>query len=101
MKGDRSQHGSSLRRWPAWWPCRSVGGDAGSPPRPPPGRDRTGLPAPQPAHSSEPAMAEQHPVRIGSTRVTTDDGTTVSSPYDGHEIGIIPACDSDHVDRAV
>ena len=46
-------------------------------------------------------MAEQHPVRIGSVKVTTDDGTTVTSPFDGHEIGAIPACDGSHVDAAV
>lgn len=46
-------------------------------------------------------MADQHPVRIGSERVTTPEGTAVTSPYDGRSLGEIPRCDAGHVDRAV
>ncbi len=46
-------------------------------------------------------MADQHPVRIGDRRVTTEDATTVCSPYDGAEIGAVPRCTPEHVDRAV
>lgn len=40
-------------------------------------------------------------VPIGKEWVTTDDALTVRSPYDGHEIGVVPACDASHVHQAV
>jgi acyl-CoA reductase-like NAD-dependent aldehyde dehydrogenase len=40
-------------------------------------------------------------VPIGSDMVTTDDEIVVASPYDGSEVGRVPACDAGHVDRAV
>jgi len=41
------------------------------------------------------------PVPIGPDRVTTDDEIVVRSPYDGSEVGRVPSCGADHVDRAV
>ncbi|HEY7073013.1 MAG TPA: aldehyde dehydrogenase family protein [Acidimicrobiales bacterium] len=40
-------------------------------------------------------------VPIGADMVTTDDEIVVASPYDGAEVGRVPACDAGHVDRAV
>lgn len=44
---------------------------------------------------------QQRPIRIGSDSITTDEHIVVSSSYDGHEIGRVPACDAGHVDAAV
>jgi acyl-CoA reductase-like NAD-dependent aldehyde dehydrogenase len=41
------------------------------------------------------------PAPIGPDRVTTGDEIVVRSPYDGAEVGRVPACDASHVDRAV
>jgi acyl-CoA reductase-like NAD-dependent aldehyde dehydrogenase len=41
------------------------------------------------------------PVPIGPDRVTTDDEIVVRSPYDGSEVGRVPSCGADQVDRAV
>jgi acyl-CoA reductase-like NAD-dependent aldehyde dehydrogenase len=41
------------------------------------------------------------PVPIGTDWVTTDDELVVRSPFDGHVIDRVPACDARHVDRAV
>ena len=46
-------------------------------------------------------MAEVTPVPIGPDRVTTGDEIVVRSPYDGSEVGRVPACDAGHVHRAV
>src|SRR5215467_560125 len=46
-------------------------------------------------------MAAVTPVPIGPDRVTTGDELVVRSPYDGAEVGRVPACDAGHVDRAV
>jgi len=46
-------------------------------------------------------MPEVTAVPIGSDRVTTADEIVVTSPYDGSEVGRVPACDAGHVDRAV
>src|SRR5918996_1656700 len=46
-------------------------------------------------------MTELTPVPIGDERVTTGDEIVVASPYDGAEIGRVPSCDAEHVDRAV
>ncbi len=46
-------------------------------------------------------MPEAIPVPIGADRVTTEEEIVVSSPYDGSEVGRVPACDAGHVDRAV
>jgi acyl-CoA reductase-like NAD-dependent aldehyde dehydrogenase len=46
-------------------------------------------------------MPELTAVPIGSDRVTTADEIVVASPYDGSEVGRVPACDAGHVDRAV
>ncbi|HEX8803147.1 MAG TPA: aldehyde dehydrogenase family protein, partial [Acidimicrobiales bacterium] len=46
-------------------------------------------------------MSDVHPVRIGDQRLTTDDEIVVRSPYDGHEVGRVPSCTAEHVDRAV
>jgi acyl-CoA reductase-like NAD-dependent aldehyde dehydrogenase len=43
----------------------------------------------------------QRAVPIGGNRVTSDDTITVRSPYDGHEIGAVPRCSAEDVDRAV
>jgi acyl-CoA reductase-like NAD-dependent aldehyde dehydrogenase len=40
-------------------------------------------------------------VPIGADMVTTDDEIVVVSPFDGSEVGRVPACDAGHVDRAV
>ncbi|HXY91000.1 MAG TPA: aldehyde dehydrogenase family protein [Acidimicrobiia bacterium] len=40
-------------------------------------------------------------VPIGEDWVTTGDELVVRSPYDGHEVGRVPACDTAQVDRAV
>ena len=44
---------------------------------------------------------EQRPVRIDGRRITTDEGVTVSAPYDGRELAVVPACDGEHVEMAV
>src|SRR6478672_8231489 len=36
-------------------------------------------------------MAELHPMRIGAERVTTDEEAVVRSPFDGAELGRVPA----------
>ncbi|TMK65438.1 MAG: aldehyde dehydrogenase family protein [Actinobacteria bacterium] len=46
-------------------------------------------------------MPEVQAVPIGARRVTTDDVIVVRSPYDGHEIGRVPACGSAEVGQAV
>jgi acyl-CoA reductase-like NAD-dependent aldehyde dehydrogenase len=46
-------------------------------------------------------MTDVTPARIGADRVTTDEEVVVRSPYDGSEVGRVPACDAGHVDRAV
>jgi acyl-CoA reductase-like NAD-dependent aldehyde dehydrogenase len=46
-------------------------------------------------------MTDVTPVRIGDEQVTTGDEIVVSSPYDGHEVGRVPACGQAEVDRAV
>jgi acyl-CoA reductase-like NAD-dependent aldehyde dehydrogenase len=46
-------------------------------------------------------MSELRPLPIGSERVVTDDEIVVASPFDGHEIGRVPSCGPDEVDRAV
>jgi acyl-CoA reductase-like NAD-dependent aldehyde dehydrogenase len=46
-------------------------------------------------------MSEQRPVRIGDEVVTTDEDLVVVSPYDGAEIGRVPRCGPEHVQRAV
>ena len=46
-------------------------------------------------------MPEVQAVPIGARRVTTDDVIVVRSPYDGHEIGRVPACGSAEVEQAV
>ena len=46
-------------------------------------------------------MTDVTPVRIGGDLVTTDDEIVISSPYDGHEVGRVPACGKPEVDRAV
>ena len=58
-------------------------------------------PARQGDHHEERAMTDVTPVPIGGEQVTTDDEIVVSSPYDGHEIGRVPSCGPDEVDRAV
>jgi acyl-CoA reductase-like NAD-dependent aldehyde dehydrogenase len=46
-------------------------------------------------------MSEVTPVPIGPDRVTTGSVIVIRSPYDGSELGRVPACDAGHVDRAV
>ncbi len=46
-------------------------------------------------------MSAQHPVRIGADEVTTPESSVVESPYDGHEVGRVPKCGPEHVERAV
>ena len=46
-------------------------------------------------------MTDVTPVPIGSDRVTTADSIAVTSPYDGAEVGRVPACGAAEVDRAV
>ena len=46
-------------------------------------------------------MSDTQALPIGDERVTTDDTITVASPFDGHEIGRVPACGAGEVDRAV
>ena len=46
-------------------------------------------------------MSDLHAVPIGSERLTGADSIPVVSPYDGHEIGRVPACGAAEVDRAV
>jgi acyl-CoA reductase-like NAD-dependent aldehyde dehydrogenase len=44
---------------------------------------------------------EQTPGRIDGEKVTTSDGMTIRSPYDGRVVGEVPRCTAEHVDRAV
>jgi acyl-CoA reductase-like NAD-dependent aldehyde dehydrogenase len=46
-------------------------------------------------------MTDVTPVPIGPERVTTADEIVVTSPYDGSEVGRVPACGAGEVDRAV
>jgi acyl-CoA reductase-like NAD-dependent aldehyde dehydrogenase len=46
-------------------------------------------------------MTDVTPVPIGPDRVTTADEIAVTSPYDGGEVGRVPACGAAEVDRAV
>ena len=46
-------------------------------------------------------MTDVTPVPIGTERVTTADEIVVTSPYDGSEVGRVPACGAVEVDRAV
>ena len=41
------------------------------------------------------------PMRIGSEQVTTADESVVRAPFDGHELGRVPAGGPEHVDAAV
>jgi acyl-CoA reductase-like NAD-dependent aldehyde dehydrogenase len=41
------------------------------------------------------------PMRIGSKRVLSDEVTLVQSPYDGREVGMVPAGTVEHLDAAV
>lgn len=43
----------------------------------------------------------QRPIRIGTEVVTTEDDVVVRSPFDGRELGRVPSCGADHVERAV
>ena len=46
-------------------------------------------------------MTDVRPLPIGTERVTTGDAITVRSPYDGAELGAVPKCGPEEVDRAV
>ncbi len=46
-------------------------------------------------------MVDVRPLPIGTERVTTDDTITVRSPYDGAELGTVPSCGPEHVERPV
>jgi acyl-CoA reductase-like NAD-dependent aldehyde dehydrogenase len=46
-------------------------------------------------------VTDVHPLPIGTERITTDDTIHVRSPFDGHEIGRVPACTAEDVGRAV
>ena len=46
-------------------------------------------------------MSDLHPVLVGTERFTGSDSIPVRSPYDGAEIGRVPACGAAEVDRAV
>jgi len=46
-------------------------------------------------------MTDVHPLPIGTDRVTTSETIAVLSPYDGAELGRVPKCGPDEVDRAV
>ncbi len=46
-------------------------------------------------------MSDVTPVPIGPDRVTTADAIVVRSPFDGSEVGRVPACGAGEVDRAV
>src|SRR5688572_23174985 len=46
-------------------------------------------------------MPETHPVPIGDERFQGHDALPVHAPYDGAEIGRVPACTVADVDRAV
>ena len=46
-------------------------------------------------------MAGSRAVPIGSERFSGRETKAVKSPYDGHELGTIPVCGPDEVDRAV
>ncbi|HEX9992819.1 MAG TPA: aldehyde dehydrogenase family protein [Acidimicrobiales bacterium] len=46
-------------------------------------------------------MPEVHPVRIGDERHSGTESITVTSPYDGSEIGAIPSCSAEDVGRAI
>jgi len=47
------------------------------------------------------SVADVHPLPIGADRITTNDEIVVASPFDGHEVGRVPACGPAEVDRAV
>jgi acyl-CoA reductase-like NAD-dependent aldehyde dehydrogenase len=53
------------------------------------------------AMSSAATTTDVRPVPIGAERITTDREHVVSSPYDGGEVGRVPACGAAEVDRAV
>ncbi len=46
-------------------------------------------------------MTELHPMRIGAERITTPSPAVVRSPFDGSELGRVPAGGPEHVDAAV
>jgi acyl-CoA reductase-like NAD-dependent aldehyde dehydrogenase len=46
-------------------------------------------------------MTDVRPLPIGTERVTTGDAISVRSPYDGAELGQVPKCGPEEVDRAV
>lgn len=46
-------------------------------------------------------MTAVTPVPVGAERVTTGAEISVTSPYDGEEVGRVPACGAAEVDRAV
>src|SRR3954471_17417365 len=46
-------------------------------------------------------MADLHPMRIGAERVTTGEEAVVRSPFDGAELGRVPAGGAAEVDAAV
>ena len=46
-------------------------------------------------------MTDVVPLPIGAERVTTADTIVVRSPYDGHEVGRVPAAGPAEVERAV
>jgi acyl-CoA reductase-like NAD-dependent aldehyde dehydrogenase len=46
-------------------------------------------------------MTDVTPMLIGTDQVTTDDVIEVRSPYDGHEVGVVPAASPEHLDAAV
>jgi acyl-CoA reductase-like NAD-dependent aldehyde dehydrogenase len=43
----------------------------------------------------------QYPTRIDGQPVHTDEGLRVTAPYDGRDLGEVPVCTAEHVDRAV
>ncbi len=46
-------------------------------------------------------MTAQLPVRIAGEEVTTPESIVVSSPFDGHEVVVVPKCGPEHVETAV
>jgi acyl-CoA reductase-like NAD-dependent aldehyde dehydrogenase len=46
-------------------------------------------------------MTDVTPALIDGEDVTSGDVSEVHSPYDGSTVGAVPACDTDHLDRAV
>ena len=55
----------------------------------------------RPGSSSSDEVAEVQPVPIGGEWTTTGHASVVRSPYDGGEVGRVPACGAGEVDRAV